>query len=85
MPSSEICERHLVGAADLRVQMVNLAREAVRWKPLGHRIRIKKRSIDLFGLRTNHAVEPNCICRCHTPFLFGEWWNQTGTASTGLS
>ena len=40
---AEIRERHLVGATDFRVQVVNLAGESVRRKPLGHRVRVEER------------------------------------------
>src|SRR2546429_9962443 len=59
----EIRERHLVGAADFGVHMVPLAREPVRRKPFGHRIRVDERPIDLLGRRTQHAVKPDGVCR----------------------
>src|SRR5439155_21795720 len=43
--------------------MVHLAREAVRRKPFGHRIRVDERPIDLLGRRTQHAVKPDGVCR----------------------
>src|SRR5216684_7879609 len=43
--------------------MVHLAREPVRRKPFGHRIRVDERPIDLLGRRTQHAVKPDGVCR----------------------
>src|SRR5438132_12609698 len=43
--------------------MVHLAREPVRRKPFGHRIRVDERPIDLLGRRTQHAVKPGGVCR----------------------
>src|SRR5437867_8298500 len=43
--------------------MVHLAREPVRRKPFGHRIRVDERPIDLLGRRTQHAVKPDGGCR----------------------
>src|SRR5205814_6017692 len=58
----EVCERHLVGAAGLRLYMVNLAREAVRRKPFGHRVWIEKCAIDSLGRCTEHAVKSDGAC-----------------------
>src|SRR5262249_24327676 len=54
LPGAKVRERHLIGAADLGVEVMDLPGESVRWKPLGHRVRIEKRSIDALGCRTDH-------------------------------
>src|SRR5262249_14936633 len=69
VPSSEgvtaacrkVREGHLVCTADFGIQMVNLAREAVRRKPLGHCICIEERTIDRLGRRAEHSVKPDRI------------------------
>jgi hypothetical protein len=53
----EINERHLVGAVDFGVQVMNLARESIRRKPLGHCVRIKERPINSLRRRPEHSVE----------------------------
>src|SRR4029453_6453917 len=55
----EVREGHLVGTADLRIDMVNLARKAVRRKPLGHCLGIDECPIDLLRCRTEHPVKPD--------------------------
>ena len=62
MSCGEIRERHLVGAADLGIQVVNLAGESVWWKPFGHCVGIQERPIDSLRRRTEHAVKPDGIC-----------------------
>ena len=52
LAGGEVRERHLVGAADLGVQVVDLAGESVRRKPLGHRVGVEERPIDSFGRGT---------------------------------
>src|SRR5204863_62770 len=42
---SEISERHLIGAADLCIHLVNLSRESIWRKPFRHRIWIKECAI----------------------------------------
>src|SRR5437773_995638 len=55
----EVREGHLVGTADFRIDMVNLAGKAVRRKPLGHCVWIEERPIDLLRRDTEHSVKPN--------------------------
>src|SRR2546428_13045407 len=43
--------------------MMNLAREPVRRKPFGHRVRVEKCPIDLLGRRTQNAVKPDGVGR----------------------
>ena len=62
LAGGEIGERHLVGAADLGIHLVDLAGESVWRKPLGHRVRIKERAIDFLGRGTEHAVKSDRIC-----------------------
>ena len=66
----EVRERHLVGAADFGVQVVNLAGEPVRRKPFGHRVGVEERPIDSFRRRTQHAVKSDGVCgHDHLAFL----------------
>src|ERR1043166_8283221 len=44
-PGAEIGERHLVGAADLGIHLVNLSGKSVRRKPFTYRLAIEKLSI----------------------------------------
>src|SRR5215831_12950743 len=77
VPSSEgvtaarrkVREGHLVCTTDFGIQLVNLAREAVRRKPLDHCICIEERPIDLLGRRAEHSVMPDGICG-HECFSF---------------
>jgi len=58
----EVRKRHLVGAADLGVHMVNLAGKAVRREPFGHGVGFKKRPIDSFRRRPQHTVKSDSVC-----------------------
>jgi hypothetical protein len=60
----ELCERHLIGTTDLRVQVVHFPSKTVRRKPFGFCFRINKRPVHLFGRRTEHSVKPNRV-PCH--------------------
>jgi hypothetical protein len=42
----EVRERHLVGAAHLRIDLVDLAGETVWRQPLGHGVRIEEGAVD---------------------------------------
>src|SRR4029453_7107143 len=53
----EVREGHLVGTADLRIDMVNLARKAVRRQPLDHCLGIDECPIDFLRCRTEHPGE----------------------------
>src|SRR6266850_7890251 len=55
----EVREGHLVGTADCRIYMVNLAGKPVRRKPLGHCVWIQECPIDPLRRRTEHSVKPN--------------------------
>src|SRR5581483_5288407 len=57
----EVREGHLEGAADLRIEVVNLARESIGRQPFRHRIGIEKRAIDPLRLRPKHAVQSNRV------------------------
>ena len=61
LAGGEISERHLVGAADFRVQVMNLARESIRRKPLGHCVRIEERPINSLRRRPEHTVESDGV------------------------
>jgi hypothetical protein len=58
----EISERHLVSAADLGFQVVNLAGEPVWRKPFGHRVGVQERPIDFLWSRAQHAMKPDGVC-----------------------
>src|SRR5690349_14925362 len=63
----EIRERHFVTTANLRIHLMHLPGESVRWKPFGHRVGIKERFVDFFGRRSQNAVKSNrvsLVC-CH--------------------
>ena len=62
LTGGEIGERHRVSAADFGVQVMNLARESVRWKPLGHCIGIEELSINFLRRRAEHPVESDGAC-----------------------
>src|SRR5881396_1442893 len=59
---AEIRERHFVSAADFGVQVMNLARESVRWKPFDHGVRIEERAINSLRRRPEHSVESDGVC-----------------------
>jgi hypothetical protein len=58
----EVRERHLVGAADFGIEVVNLARKAVWREPFGHCVWIEERSIDFLRRRTEHSVKLDGRC-----------------------
>src|SRR6266436_3128280 len=62
LPRREVRKRHLVGAANLGVHMVNLAGKAVRREPFGHGVGFKKRPIDSFRRRPQHTVKSDSVC-----------------------
>src|SRR5690349_10811141 len=57
----EIPEGHAKRAADLAFERVHRAGEAIRRKPFRERIRLEKRSVDLVGLRDEHAMQTHGI------------------------
>src|SRR6266487_4970303 len=72
LAGGEIGERHLVSSADFSVHLMNLARESVRWKPLGHRVCVQERPINSLRRRAEHSVKSNgvgVVC-CHIRFVF---------------
>jgi hypothetical protein len=70
LAGGEISERHLVGAADFRVQVMDLASESIRRKPLGQCVRIEERPINSLRRRPEHAVEPDGVYfACQHNFL----------------
>src|SRR6185312_4984124 len=56
-PGGEVRERHLVAAAHARVDRVDLAREAIRGQPLGHRIGVDERLVEALGRGLQDAVQ----------------------------
>lgn len=54
---AEISEGHLVAAADFRVQMMDLARESIRRKPLAQGVSIEEGPINSLWRRLEHTVE----------------------------
>src|SRR5262245_2878851 len=58
---AEVRERHPISASDPCVHGVDLGREAMGRKPLGHRVGIEERSIQSLGGRAKHAVKPDGV------------------------
>jgi len=56
-PRRVVGERHPVRAADARVEVVDLAGEAVRRQPLGHRVGVEERPVDAVGRGAQDAVK----------------------------
>src|SRR2546429_2552858 len=65
----EIRKRHPECAANLRLEMVNLAGEAVGRQPLGHGFRIEEGAKDLLRLGGEDAMQTNGIALGHG-FIF---------------
>src|SRR5512143_955326 len=61
VPRAEIRERHLVGTVDPGIELMNLAGEPIRRKPLGHCIGIQERPIDSLGSSTKYSVKPDSV------------------------
>jgi hypothetical protein len=59
----EVRERHLVRAANLGVDVVDTAGEAVRREPFGHCIGIEERAIHPLGRRPKHSVKLDTAIR----------------------
>src|SRR5512144_1121020 len=68
VPGGEVCKRHLVRPANSGIHFMNLARKAVRWKPLGHCIGIQECSINPFRSRAKHTVKSDGIWHDASPF-----------------
>src|SRR5439155_13706762 len=64
LAGAEIGKRHPVAAANFRVHLMNLAGKSIRWQPLRHRLRIKKRAVNLLRLCPEHSMNADRI-RCH--------------------
>src|SRR5262249_51791741 len=69
VPRAEVRERHPVGAPDLRLQVMDLAGEAVRGQPLGHGLGVEEGAVDFLGLGAEHAMELDGVG--HGPLLEG--------------
>src|SRR6185312_624017 len=70
LASREVCKRHLVSAADFRIQMMHSAGEAIRRKPLGHGIRVEKRPINSLGRCPKNAVKTDSVWHDRLTFLY---------------
>jgi hypothetical protein len=57
VPRREVCEGHFVGTSDLGLDVMDLAREAVRRQPFCHGIGIEKRSIDPLGWCAKYSLK----------------------------
>src|ERR1700687_5255071 len=57
----EVAEGHPIAAANLRIEFMHRAGEAVGWKPFGQCIRLEERAIDLIWPSGQHAVQMNRI------------------------
>jgi len=53
----EILERHPEAAADLAIELVDVADEAVRRQPLGQGRAVREGTVDLLGRGAQDAVE----------------------------
>ena len=56
-----VAEGHPIAAADLRIELMHRAGEAVGWKPFGQCVRLEERAIDLIWPSGQHAVQMNRI------------------------
>src|SRR5215471_2911637 len=65
----EIRERHLVTAADFRIQMMHLARESIWRKPFCHRVGVQKRFVNSHRRGANHSMKSNGTCCCGLGFF----------------
>jgi hypothetical protein len=66
LAGAEISKRHLVGATDFRVQVVDLARESIRRKPLSQCVHIDERPINSLRRRPEHTMKSDgvyFVCR----------------------
>jgi len=61
MPVVKLRNDILWGAADLRVEVMHGADEAVGRQPLRHRVCFDEGAIDLIGLRCQDAVQSNGV------------------------
>src|SRR5262249_25122378 len=57
----EVRERHPVSAADFRVDLMDLAREAVGRKPFGHGSGVEKRAVGALGRCAQDTVESDSV------------------------
>lgn len=65
----EVGERHFEAAADLGLQVVNLAGESIGREPFSHGVRIQERPIDSFWLGAQDAVESDRV-GCHSQVFY---------------
>ncbi len=83
----EIGETHPVGAAHLRIEMMDLPRESIRRQPLDLGVGIKEGAVDPVGRRAQHAVEADGVVgwRGHGWICFTIMTNGTGPARLPIS
>src|SRR6185369_6961901 len=67
---TEICERHLVSAADFGLEVMDLACESIRRQPFAHCRWIKKRSVNSLGRCLQYSMKPYSVCITH---IFSLW------------
>src|SRR6185295_5793633 len=80
----EVREGHLVRAADLRIDVVDLAGEAVRRKPFGHGVGIEERAIEPLRGGPEHSMKPNGAGGHVAPFADGDDTSGSGAREAGL-
>src|SRR6185369_12393719 len=73
LPGAEVRERHLVGAADFGLEMMDLAGKPVWRKPFGHCVSVQERTIDFLRSRVEHAVKPDSV-GWHSFRSFSDYW-----------
>jgi hypothetical protein len=61
---AEIGERHLVSASDLGIEMMNLARESIWWKSLGHCPGINQCPVNSLWRCAEHSVKSDNVLCC---------------------
>jgi hypothetical protein len=62
LTGGEIGERHLVGAADFCIEVMNLASESIRREPLCHRVRVQERPVNSLRGRPEHPMKTDRVC-----------------------
>src|SRR5262249_143680 len=74
MARRKVAERHFERPADTRLEVVHLAREAIRRQPLAQRVGLEERPIDFLGLGTQDTVQADGAIR-HRKFLGAGLWD----------
>ena len=81
----EVPERHLEGAADVGVQVMHRAREAIGRQPLGQGIGFEKGAIHLLGLGAKDAVKLDSARRHESSPFCVAGWGSSGSIPFSLS